>query len=200
MKKLILAALAALFAAVAAPAMALNCSTFPYTLTNGTTADANQVMANLNLLLNCANQNLAHNAANSDITSLSALSTPLSRSQGGTGYTTGVPIDVNASLGGLTGNTWTLLTYQPSTALALSTALSRCTAGTAPTGSPVYTLKQNGASIGTATFAAGLTTCTAAITASPVSISAGDILTVVGPATGDATLADIGITFGGVRQ
>lgn len=68
-------------------AWALNCSSNPFTLTNGQTADATQVMANFNNLQNCANQNLAHNGANSDITSLSGLSTPLSVGQGGTGDT-----------------------------------------------------------------------------------------------------------------
>lgn len=59
--------------AFASPAFASNCPSFTYTLTNGQTADANQVMANFNTLLNCSNNNLAHNGANSDITSLSAL-------------------------------------------------------------------------------------------------------------------------------
>jgi hypothetical protein len=44
-----------------------------YTLTNGQTADATQVMSNFNTILACANTNLAHNGANSDITSLSGL-------------------------------------------------------------------------------------------------------------------------------
>lgn len=38
---------------------AANCSPHPYTLTNGTTADASQVMADFNNLLNCSNNNLA---------------------------------------------------------------------------------------------------------------------------------------------
>jgi hypothetical protein len=42
--------------ASAAPALAaLPCSAYPYTLTNGTLADANQVMANFNNVLNCVN-------------------------------------------------------------------------------------------------------------------------------------------------
>lgn len=90
MKKLILGALAALSLLAASPALALNCSSYPNTLTNGTTADANQVMANFNTIMACANSNLAHNGANSDITSLSTLSTPLSTSQGGTGQSTSI--------------------------------------------------------------------------------------------------------------
>ena len=57
MKKL-LALLALGFAMLAGPALASNCSSYPYTLTNGQTADANQVMANFNSILSCANTNL----------------------------------------------------------------------------------------------------------------------------------------------
>lgn len=85
MKKLLLALFLALLPSVA---LGANCNSNPFTLTNGQTADATQVMANFNNLLNCSNNNLAHNAANSDITSLSALSTPLSVPQGGTGAAT----------------------------------------------------------------------------------------------------------------
>jgi hypothetical protein len=35
-------------------AIANNCPSYPYTLTNGTTADANQVMGNFNTIMNCA--------------------------------------------------------------------------------------------------------------------------------------------------
>ena len=51
--KRLLALLAFLF--IATPALASNCPTYPYTLTNGQTADANQVMANFNSILACAN-------------------------------------------------------------------------------------------------------------------------------------------------
>lgn len=84
MIKRFLLALAALLL-ISSGAWATNCPSFPFTLTNGTTADANQVMSNFNNLLTCSNTALAHNGANSDITSLSALSTPLSTAQGGTG-------------------------------------------------------------------------------------------------------------------
>ena len=56
----------------------------PYTLTNGTTADATQVMADFNEILNDVNNNAAHNGANNDITSLSGLTTPITPAQGGT--------------------------------------------------------------------------------------------------------------------
>lgn len=87
MKKLFALLGVVLGLAFAAPALASNCASYPYTLTNGQTADANQVMANFNSILGCGNNNLAHNAANSDITSLSGLTTPLSIAQGGSGQT-----------------------------------------------------------------------------------------------------------------
>lgn len=235
-------ALAFLFGGLT-PAHAANCSNYAYTLTNGQTADATQVMSNFNTILTCANTNLAKSGANSDITSLGALTTPLSVSQGGTGVTsltgaitnsylatmangtikgnvsgsTASPSDLTASqvetlvqpylpfelytfVGGLTGNGWTLASYTPSTGLSLSTAKSACKVGTAATGTVTYTLKDNGASIGTAVVTGGGTTCVATITSSPYTVVAGHSLTLVAPATADTTLADIGITFGGVRQ
>lgn len=240
------------------PAQAANCSTYPFTLTNGQTADATQVMANFNSILSCGNSNLAHNGANSDITSLSGLLTPISIPQGGTGSTTGAlsgdvggtlsataiqagavvnadlaamadqtikgnvsggsasPVDMTAAqvetmiqtklpfefytfIGGTTGNAWNLAAYQPSTNVILATGNSRCTVGTGATGTTTYTLKDNGTSIGTAVITASSTTCTATITSSPYTMTAGHTLTLVGPATGDATAADVGITFGGTR-
>src|SRR6185437_5749107 len=73
-----------LLLAAAAPALASNCTPYTFTLTNGSTADANQVMSNFNTIMGCANTNLAKNGANSDISSLSGLTTPLSNAQGGT--------------------------------------------------------------------------------------------------------------------
>lgn len=55
----------------------------PFQLQNGVTADATQVMANYNAILVCL-ANAAAAGANNDITSLSALSTPLTPAQGGT--------------------------------------------------------------------------------------------------------------------
>ena len=105
MKKLI-ALLGLLVGLLATPALAANCSTYPYTLTNGQTADANQVMANFNSILNCGNNNLAHNGANSDITSLSGLTSPWGVPLGGTGATSltshGVVVGEGTSAVGVT--------------------------------------------------------------------------------------------------
>lgn len=99
MKKILLALGALLLFGIASPALAANCSTYPFTLTNGQTADATQVMANFNSILNCSNTALAHNGANSDITSLTGLTTPLSIAQGGTGQITAAA--ALTALGGL---------------------------------------------------------------------------------------------------
>lgn len=70
------------------PAEAALCPSFPFTLLNNQTADANQVMADFNVLMTCLNQNVATNGANSNITGLFGLTTPLSVGQGGTGVGT----------------------------------------------------------------------------------------------------------------
>jgi hypothetical protein len=59
--------------------------TLPNILTNGTTADATQVMADFAFIISQVNTNAAENGTNSSITSLSGLTTPLSTPQGGTG-------------------------------------------------------------------------------------------------------------------
>lgn len=58
----------------------------PFTLTNGTTADATQVQANFDQLIANVNANAAANGANSDITSLTGLTTPLGRTYGGSQF------------------------------------------------------------------------------------------------------------------
>ena len=80
MKKIALLLLALL---AAAPAHAgVSCSV-PFNLQNATVADATQVMANYNAIITCLG-NAAAAGANNDITSLSALSTPITPAQGGT--------------------------------------------------------------------------------------------------------------------
>lgn len=254
MKHLICAVVALLAVlGIARTAEAANCSSYPYTLTNGQVADATQVMANFNSILSCANTNLAKSGANNDITSLAGLLTPISVAQGGTGVTdltswvttiriqdsavtnakladmatltikgnvtggSAAPVDLTGAqaesiiqpylpfefyvfVGGLSGDAWTLANYQPSTGLVLVTSKSACKVGTGATGTTTYTLRDNGSSIGTAVITAGGTTCAATITSSPYTVTAGHTLSITGPATADATAADIGMTFGGTRN
>lgn len=58
-------------------------SALPFDLLNGTTADASQVMANFDEILNDVNNNAAHNGVNTDITALNGLVTPITPAQGG---------------------------------------------------------------------------------------------------------------------
>lgn len=142
MMKRILLGLALLFV-VTPPAAASNCAAYPYTLQNGQVADANQVMANFNSILDCGNSNLAHNGANSDITSITGLTTPLGPSQGGTGVTTPIGSAALQNVGTTGANLCLLNTncvwsgvstftgsVQLQGAVALTTALSVSNGGT----------------------------------------------------------------------
>lgn len=61
----------------------------PYNLTNGSLADATQVMGNFNTIVIDVNANAAHNGVNTDITALSGLTTAIPASLGGTVLYTG---------------------------------------------------------------------------------------------------------------
>lgn len=67
-------------------------------------------------------------------------------------------------------------------------------AGTAATGSTVFSIQKNGVQFGTATFAASATSATFSA-GSPTILNRGDILTIVAPGSPDATLADLGWNF-----
>ena len=62
---------------IAGIAVAQTCTAYPNTLTNGTTADANQVMANFNSIQTCANTNLAP-LASPHLTGNATIATPAS--------------------------------------------------------------------------------------------------------------------------
>lgn len=87
MKRLFFSLCALLWASIAHANVP--CS-LPFNLLNGTTADATQVMANYNALITCL-QSAAIAGANNDITSLSGLTTPLTRNQGGSPVYIGGP-------------------------------------------------------------------------------------------------------------
>ena len=71
-------------------------------------------------------------------------------------------------------------------------------AKTTATSEAVFSLRKNGVEFGTATFAASGTAATFAATAETV-FSAGDELTIVAPATADATIAGLGWAIVGTR-
>ena len=77
---------------IVSPALAQNCASYPFTLTNGTTADANQVMSNFNAIRNCVNATVVSN--------------PVPVSQGGTGATTQLLAEMAVAGGSAVGVDW----------------------------------------------------------------------------------------------
>lgn len=74
---------------------------------------------------------------------------------------------------------------------------SQLSAGTAATGSTTFTIKKNGASVGTVVVSSSGTTGVFTV-ASAFSLAAGDVLSVVGPSSADATIADIAFNLAAI--
>lgn len=103
--------------------------------------------------------------------------------------------DIAGSVTGLPGEGEVLLTFVAPRAFTIPTDFSTSVgwAGTAATGSSaVLSLRKNGTQFGTLTFATG--TQTGAFSSTAETFAVGDRLTVVAPATQNATLADFGFT------
>lgn len=113
---------------------------------------------------------------------------------------TDVPNDLHVFVPGTMSNAQLLFRLKTTRAFTLPINLtgSFVTANTAATASTTLTLKKNGSSIGTAVFAISGTTATLTFSAA-VSFASGDVLTIEGPATADATLADTSIDLLGTR-
>lgn len=131
---------------------------FPYTLTNGTTADASQVMANYQSISDDVNANAAKNGANSDITALLGLTTPIAPASGGTNHFPG---------GTTTGaaNAQVLATTSPDTFTLTAGYSATFTAGF--TNTSTTTLNVNGT---------GATNVFKASAAGPVALGGGEIV------------------------
>ncbi len=110
------------------------------------------------------------------------------------------PLDVAVFAPGLGSNSQKLARVKIARACTFpaGAANSFASASAAATGSTVFTLKQNGTSFATVTFAASATSGTWS-QASAATFAAGDLLEIDGPSTADATLADVGITLYGQR-
>lgn len=89
-----------------------------------------------------------------------------------------------------------LITDDISFALNLDGSLASGTV--AATGETVYTIAKNGSTKVTVTFDAASTT--GVFAGSAFSVTSGDVLTLEGPATADATLANISFTLAGTRE
>lgn len=77
---------------------------------------------------------------------------------------------------------------------------SRGSVGTNPTSSAVFDIQKGGGSVGTITVSTGGVFTYASSGGTPVSFSAGDIITLIAPSPQDATMADIGITLFGSKD
>lgn len=112
----------------------------------------------------------------------------------------GLPIDLGCFVPGVGTNNQILLSLALNRAITFpaGATLSHAIATIAATGSTTFTFKKNGSSFATAVFAGSGTTATFTQASDAVFV-AGDILEIDGPATADATLANIGITLAGVR-
>jgi hypothetical protein len=76
---------------------------------------------------------------------------------------------------------------------------SLCSAGAASTGSAVFNIQHNGSNVATATFSPSSSICTFS-TQAGFTLVAGDTLGVISPASPDATLSNISISIGTVRN
>lgn len=71
-------------------------------------------------------------------------------------------------------------------------------ASVAAAAAAVFDIQKNGVSAGSMTFSLGATTATFT-TSGSVTFAAGDVLSIIGPVTPDATLANIGLVLAGLR-
>jgi hypothetical protein len=111
------------------------------------------------------------------------------------------PFDVSTFAPGLGSNSQILLRVKLARAVTFpaSATLSQASASANATGSTTFTLKKNGTSFATVNYAASSSSGTWT-QASDAVFAAGDLLEIDGPATADATLANVGITLAGVRS
>jgi len=112
------------------------------------------------------------------------------------------PYDVGASYPGSPTASAVLMRYPFPRAVVFPAGLigSCGTADTGATATATFSIRKNGSQVGTMVFNTGSPNNVASFTmASETTFSAGDVLTVVAPASPDATLADIGFGLAGTR-
>jgi hypothetical protein len=142
----------------------------------------------------------SHTHAQSDVTNL--VSDLAAKSAVGHGHAaseiTGRPIAVAMFLAGTGTNGEQALRFVVPVAFSIPAggASSAGSARVAATGSTTYTAKKNGTSFATFVWAGSGTAATVTI-GSTTAFAAGDVITIDGPATADATLVDIAITIAG---
>lgn len=109
--------------------------------------------------------------------------------------TTEYPVDINIYKQGVPANSEVLLIYPITrqTEFPASLVGSQGKSGVSATASTTISVQKNGAQFGTIVFAAVATVPT--YTGTLTTFNPGDYLSIVAPASADATLADIGITL-----
>lgn len=116
-----------------------------------------------------------------------------------TSTTAPVPYDLGVFIPGAPTGSQVVLRFNVVRAFTLPASLtgSVATAGAASTGTATFTIKRNGAAIGTIVYT---TSATATFTfASAITFAANDIITIEAPGTADATLSDVAFNFKGTR-
>lgn len=105
---------------------------------------------------------------------------------------------VEGSISGLIPGSFAVWQYVFDSAMVIPVGMvgSTAIAGTPGVGSTVFSLKKNNTSVGTMTFGAGASSAAFAMT-TPTTFNVGDVLTVVSPASPDASLADLTWAFTG---
>lgn len=110
------------------------------------------------------------------------------------------PYDVGGACSGVPSVSLVIMRFPAPRAIAFAVSLtnSQGVAAIAATAQTDFDILKNGVSFGTMRFAAAGTVATF-ISAGGATFAAGDVLTVVAPASPDATLSDIGFTLVGTR-
>lgn len=110
------------------------------------------------------------------------------------------PVALTVFIPGVGTNAQTVVRFKVSYGIKFlaGAALSQASASANATADTTYTFKKNGSAFATVLFHSGGTTFTYT-QASDSTFVAGDLFEIDGPATADATLADIGLTFQGNR-
>lgn len=111
------------------------------------------------------------------------------------------PFDVHAFYPGVPSASAVVLRVPLARTVTFASAFSGSYArsSVAATGSTVFDVQKNGASVGSITFAASATTGSFSTVGAGASFAAGDILSIHAPGTADATIANVGIVLAGTR-
>lgn len=130
----------------------------------------------------------------------SANAQPLSGSQALEVIVPYILVEIAGFMGGVQGGaSWQILRYQSVDDFNIDQVDCIASAGIAATGSTTFTIADNGGSIGTVVFGASSAVGTVTISGGTYNLIGGHVLTVTGPSSADATLANVNVTLGGSR-